>query len=729
MAPSTPARSNINSRPSFQNSTPNQSKSGHAQGSNPSVNVKTPASNAANWRTRVRSTTSTSYATPAAQSRRRTVSDQQIQGTQDLSETPGLSYGDTPSTVGSSVGSSLPATPASPTYRQPRNSKNVPYVPSNLHSRHHSSPLHRSLGLPADDSFDESYEQDISFDEGVGIHSMMPQSAAARKLRLGILPEENTEPFTISASKLDQDWSAPSQTGASPLRWRQVSEASSYASQTDGEDATSVKTVTPATTPPRSKTRALSSGAVPHFLTPPPVNTRGRVIVPIAPATVAPSLRGTSRRSLSPFYENDEPLLPIDKSISKPRFAGLSPAQRGTLVSVVNRAIAIRKPQSPTPKSATPTAILGSQTIEAPSQAEPQQSSAICGCCEDEIKKDGVKIGPCACVVCKQCFTSGMNVVCDVAGGIMRCPSCTTTVNDFSTFSPPKQETSSKVQPKVQTRVLPSINDQSNMPVILRFDNASWDVTPEMIIDFLPENALADPSQNPHPIHLLINPFDGKTKDFFFVEVVSKSAAAAVIKSCQSTILGEGRRARPVTITLSNLTELRREIQPTSARALNSVLELCSTAFSTKKSYIKRKSFPFLYMMTILTRASLKGLEMDLLVVFQGAALIISNLLESGAASTSELALARALYSVLLLSPLLTPVVCGPFIGVMPGPAHPLSRPVVQPQMPQLMFNSMGIPGYNGMGMIAPANVGQSYLQQQHQHQQQMFAMNGQLRI
>lgn len=44
---------------------------------------------------------------------------------------------------------------------------------------------------------------------------------------------------------------------------------------------------------------------------------------------------------------------------------------------------------------------------------------------------------------------------------------------------------------------------------------ATQDVTPEMIVNFLPAGALPEPAQNPHPIHLLIHPADGKTKDFF----------------------------------------------------------------------------------------------------------------------------------------------------------------------------------------------------------------------
>lgn len=80
----------------------------------------------------------------------------------------------------------------------------------------------------------------MSFDDGVGIYDMMPQSAAAKKLRLGTLQEESAkdEP-TRAVPQGGKDWSTLSETSDSPVRWRQDSEASSYADQTEDEDATS----------------------------------------------------------------------------------------------------------------------------------------------------------------------------------------------------------------------------------------------------------------------------------------------------------------------------------------------------------------------------------------------------------------------------------------------------------------------------------------------------------
>lgn len=38
---------------------------------------------------------------------------------------------------------------------------------------------------------------------------------------------------------------------------------------------------------------------------------------------------------------------------------------------------------------------------------------------------------------------------------------------------------------------------------------------PDMVATFLPEGTLPEPTQNPHPVHLLIDPYEGKTKDYF----------------------------------------------------------------------------------------------------------------------------------------------------------------------------------------------------------------------
>ncbi|KAL7414319.1 hypothetical protein BDY24DRAFT_440761 [Mrakia frigida] len=417
----------------------------------------------------------------------------------------------------------------------------------------------------------------------------------------------------------------------------------------------------------------------------------------------------------------------------KPKLSGLSPSQREARVNAsmrgggmgVGRIVTFGEQHgggggggttTSATKTATPAPTSMGLGVKVEVEVEVGEREKSCGCCETMVKRNGVKIEPCGCFSCNKCFTSGMNVVCDLVGGVMRCPSCTDPVEAFSPYhpalsktpspphppSPPNNNLSPKHSPPQHhsssffATPAPFGTENDCQPIFLRFDNASWDVTPEMITDFLPDGSLPDSSVNPHPIHLLIDPISGKTKDFFFVEVKSKKAAALIIKTVQGQVLGEGKRARRVTITLSNLMELRREIQPNSSRVLPGLLALCQTAFSTKKSYIKRRSFPFLYLLTLLTRADLRGMETDILLAFQGATLVLSSILESGAATADSISLSNQMVQVVARTSLLAPIVQGPsFFGVVPGPNHPLSRPPPTKPTTSLLFNQQIIDVYN----------------------------------
>lgn len=47
---------------------------------------------------------------------------------------------------------------------------------------------------------------------------------------------------------------------------------------------------------------------------------------------------------------------------------------------------------------------------------------------------------------------------------------------------------------------------------VLRIDNVAWDVTPQIVRDYLPPQVL--PYRHPQPIHILLDRFDGRTKDY-----------------------------------------------------------------------------------------------------------------------------------------------------------------------------------------------------------------------
>lgn len=47
---------------------------------------------------------------------------------------------------------------------------------------------------------------------------------------------------------------------------------------------------------------------------------------------------------------------------------------------------------------------------------------------------------------------------------------------------------------------------------VLRIDNVAWDVTPQVVRDYLPPQVL--PRHHPQPVHILLDRYDGRTKDY-----------------------------------------------------------------------------------------------------------------------------------------------------------------------------------------------------------------------
>jgi hypothetical protein len=79
------------------------------------------------------------------------------------------------------------------------------------------------------------------------------------------------------------------------------------------------------------------------------------------------------------------------------------------------------------------------------------------------------------------------------------------------------------------------------------------DVTPEMLGEWIG-------SETPSIYnHAMIDRRDGRTLSYAFIEV-SANAMKAILRARQNTILGNGKRARAVTITVSTQDELMREV-------------------------------------------------------------------------------------------------------------------------------------------------------------------------
>jgi hypothetical protein len=88
---------------------------------------------------------------------------------------------------------------------------------------------------------------------------------------------------------------------------------------------------------------------------------------------------------------------------------------------------------------------------------------------------------------------------------------------------------------------------------VLRIDNVPWDVTPTMLRDWLG----SDMEALSH--HVLIDRRDGRTLSFAYMEV-SPHAMKAILRAKQNSILGFGKRARAVTITVASQEELMGQV-------------------------------------------------------------------------------------------------------------------------------------------------------------------------
>ncbi|CAD6572423.1 MAG: hypothetical protein TREMPRED_000545 [Tremellales sp. Tagirdzhanova-0007] len=127
----------------------------------------------------------------------------------------------------------------------------------------------------------------------------------------------------------------------------------------------------------------------------------------------------------------------------------------------------------------------------------------------------------------------------------------------------------------------------------MRIDNVAWDVTPAIIKRFLPEKTLA--RDHPQPIHILLDRFDGRTKDYMYIEAASPEAARKILQTRQNNYMSGGpidnRRKRPVTISLVSHDELTAELRPTSAQELYGLLALCQAAVCMPGAVSKSISF------------------------------------------------------------------------------------------------------------------------------------------
>ncbi|KAF8738797.1 Ring finger, partial [Rhizoctonia solani] len=185
---------------------------------------------------------------------------------------------------------------------------------------------------------------------------------------------------------------------------------------------------------------------------------------------------------------------------------------------------------------------------------------------------------PCRHQICASCVTGSLNVVGEKD---MICMYCLSPIKSFQIARPfgrIQSEISPKVSPSMSSsrRILFS-QDSSGSPgsyfttpsrmdtrissdlevdlsiMVLRIDNIPWDVTPPMIEKWLGSPTLI--------CHVLLDRVDGRTLNHAYVETTTEYARSA-LRTHQNKVLGYGRRARAVTITLSSQEELMHVLFP-----------------------------------------------------------------------------------------------------------------------------------------------------------------------
>ncbi|KAF9652286.1 hypothetical protein BDM02DRAFT_3089366 [Thelephora ganbajun] len=206
---------------------------------------------------------------------------------------------------------------------------------------------------------------------------------------------------------------------------------------------------------------------------------------------------------------------------------------------------------------------------------KPEVSScSICGLRANTL----AILEPCTHPLCSACLTSALNIVGEKD---MQCAVCKANVENFHLKSfNAKEATPRPAKTDIMDSLLPSAFDvnpffvpptnpaipRSSTPVgfvsptargkdsvVLRIDNVPWDITPPMIVNWL--------KQPVGRAHVLLDR-KGKTLSHVFVEMANEEAAKVALRTTQNSVLGQGKRARGVTVTRSNQEELMKALFP-----------------------------------------------------------------------------------------------------------------------------------------------------------------------
>ncbi|WVF71462.1 hypothetical protein IAT40_006266 [Kwoniella sp. CBS 6097] len=262
----------------------------------------------------------------------------------------------------------------------------------------------------------------------------------------------------------------------------------------------------------------------------------------------------------------------------------------------------------------------------------------VCAACSRQVEITLAKqMIPCQEIVCPSCFSSTLSAV-SVTNGHSHCPACLKKVTTFkrikelpATTAPGAQEAKPATK-RFGQYPIPVAKPDTGGPVIMRIDNVAWDVTPGIVEHFLPVNTLSKRASQ--AIHIPLNRFDGRTKDYLYIEVDSVKAGQLILKTKQNTYMAggplTGGKKRPVTITPVSHNELLSELRPHSSQELHSLLQLCQGSLgppTPATRFLKSRHGAFYALMSTMSKLAgkMSPIYWDLFHVASGAIAILAQ--------------------------------------------------------------------------------------------------------
>nr|XP_018263078.1 uncharacterized protein I303_04569 [Kwoniella dejecticola CBS 10117]OBR85236.1 hypothetical protein I303_04569 [Kwoniella dejecticola CBS 10117] len=247
-------------------------------------------------------------------------------------------------------------------------------------------------------------------------------------------------------------------------------------------------------------------------------------------------------------------------------------------------------------------------TVMKSDKEDKQDQNLLCSACGTRIElKKAKKMIPCGHITCSACFSSTLSAV-SPDRIHSQCVACAGGLTTFEKIKNLDQRDGSYRFQNFSNYEIP-VAEQPYISVVMRIDNIAWDVTPEIVEHFLPKDTLS--TQVAQAIHIPLDRFDGRTKDYLYVEVSSLEAAKKTLQSRQNSYMpggpGTGGKKRPVTITIVSHAELITELRPRSSQELHCLLHLCHLALGppiAAARFVKSRHGPFYALMSIMSKLS-----------------------------------------------------------------------------------------------------------------------------